>query len=187
MSTRWQSVLVSCTGDDLQRIAEAASILLPLVLRERLSINAFPIAGRSCNYSLECSGFRAGRMGLLSLPSGELGQTLQQLPSALTDITGWGADLALAWIASRIVGTATYILYSDGSGVSAVVGFSEGRITRADWAEDNITETDWQDLFLQAVQAELPEVQYVDDDMFQAVYENNHGDVVSLPVGEQPL
>jgi hypothetical protein len=177
MSTSWDSTFVWCNSERLSVIAEAASVLVPLVLRQRLSINAFSIAGKTNLYSLECSGFRRGSVELRNAPLGVLAESLGKVPEVLMQAMGSrSANLALACIASRVVSRATWLRYSDQSFCSAVASFAEGELVHSDWAIDS---DEFARPFLDAVRLELPNLRYVDDDLFRAVYSS---EAIALPV-----
>lgn len=179
MGTRWESVFIRCNEAKLAEVAEAAKELLPYVFRGRLSLDVFRVTGSSDVYSIECTGFRAGPLPLTEVPSGALGLSLQAVSNAVQRSSGSSAELALAILASSVLGNATWLYYSDATGQSAGAWFSHGTSTRTFRADDT-TEPDFTRAFVAATSAFVPGIEYVDDDLLNAVYEGES--VISLPV-----
>lgn len=180
MSTRWQSTIVHCGEDDLSSIAKAAVVLTALVFRGQLSINAFPLRAKRNVYSLECAGFRSGPVAMRDSSLDGLQEVMADLPGEMVRAAGSSADFALAWIASRVVGSATWLYYSDAVGESSVALFSKGSLIRSCWSTDSVG-NDFGRPFLLAIQAEIPALNCIDDELFDAVYSNP--DVLSLVIG----
>ncbi|MFC0682912.1 hypothetical protein ACFFGH_34220 [Lysobacter korlensis] len=180
MGTRWESVFVSCTYGQLLEVAEAAKELLPHVLRGRLSLNAFLVGSRPDAYSLECTGFRAGPTPLRGMPSGSLETALQSLPPEVLQYSGKHAELALAALASGVVGSATWLFFSDSLGEAAGAWFHEGALAHSFYATESQV-PGYQQQFLAALAEFVPGVSYVDDELFEVVYKS--GVAATIEVG----
>jgi hypothetical protein len=177
----WQSVLVTCARDDLDAVAAAATALVPRVFRERLTITAFSPASSPGLWSLECSGFREGSVALrepwdFSVPAASLPEGFEPRTDS--------ADLALAQLASRIVGTATWVLYSDGAGMAATLTFEQGVPTVGGVCDDGeeTSADDMQDFVMRVFRRYLPGSEYLDDDVTEAFYGEGNT-MLKFPVG----
>ena len=166
MGSRWESVFVACENDRLADITETARELLPCVLRGQLSLKAFPVGP---NYSLECTGFRAGPVPLRGVLPDSLGTVLNGVPAQILQCSGQHVELPLAILASRIVGRATWMFFSDTLGEAAGVSFEQGRMASSFHASDS-QDSSYEQTFLAAIAEFAPGIRHVDDELFKAVY-----------------
>lgn len=168
MSTSWNSTFVNCPAEKLKLISEAASPLLPLVFKSRLSINAFTIVNRENTFSLECAGFRAGHLNIQQWPS----EITEVIPKELLRIAVLSANFLLAQLASKIVGRALWVRYSDAVGESAAAIFEHGELTSFNLAVDEEGGQEFHRPFLEAISAEVPNIANIDD-LFEKIYETS--------------
>lgn len=181
MGSHWDSTLVECAPEKISAIAEETRALLPFVFKQRLSIEVFEATDRKHIWSLECSGFRRGVLGLEAPVTGLVGDALATLPIHVQAQAKRSANFAVAVIASKVAGVARWIFYSDSLCQSAGVALREGAVESCLWA-DVETATDYGCAAISMTQSLLPGVKYIDDDIFTEFYgnEDRHR---SIPVG----